>query len=133
MISRLDDDCSHFAPTRRPSDAYRREPAGWRRRLAAKNQLVELLRLRLVELRHEMAVAIERRLNRGMTQLRLDVLRVGAVGDQEACIGVAEVVEAHSAEAGAPERLRELPVTEVVRIEGRASLATEDKLTASCG
>lgn len=101
--------------------------------MAAKDQLVELLRLRLVELRHEMAVAIERRLNRGMTQLCLDVLRVGAVGDQEACIGVAEVVEAHSAEAGAPERLQNLPVTEVVRIEGRASLATEDKLTASCG
>jgi len=91
VSSRSDVDCSHFAPTRRPSDAYRREPTGRGRRLTAKDQLVELLRLRLVELRHEMAVAIERRLNRGMTQLRLDVLRVGAVGDQEACKGVAEV------------------------------------------
>jgi hypothetical protein len=133
MISRWDGDCSHFAPTRRPSDAYRGKPAGRWRRGAAKDQLVELLRLCLVELRHEMAVAIERRLNRGMTQLRLNVLRVGAVGDQEACISVAEVMEAHPAEASAPERLRELPVTEVVRIKGRASLATEDKLTASCG
>lgn len=80
-----------------------------------------------------MAVAVERRLNRGMTQLRLDVLRVGAVGDQEACISVGEVMKAHPAEASAPERLRELPVTEVVRIKGGASLATEDELTASCG
>jgi len=45
-----------------------------------------------------MAVAIERRLNRGMTQLRLDVLRVGAVGDQETRISVAEVMEAHPAD-----------------------------------
>jgi hypothetical protein len=101
-----DGDCSHFAHTRRPSDAYRGKPAGRWRRGAAEDQLVELLRLRLVELRHEMAVAIERRLNRGMTQLRLDVLRVGAVGDQGACISVAEVMEAHPAEASAPERLR---------------------------
>ena len=91
MISRSDIDCSHFAPTRRPSDAHRGKAAGWRRRLAAKDQVVELLRLRLMQLGHEMAVAVERRLNRGMTQLRLDVLRVSAVGDQEACKGVAEV------------------------------------------
>src|SRR6266540_1683890 len=80
-----------------------------------------------------MAVAIECGLNRGMPELRLNVLRVGAVGDQETRIGMAEVVEAHPAEASAPERLRELPVTEVIRVEGRASLATKDKLTASCG
>ena len=109
------------------------EPAGWGRRLTAKDQLVELLRLRLVELRHEMAVAIEGRLNGGITQLRLDVLRVGAVSDQEAGVGMAEVVEAHPAEGSAPESLRKLPVTGVIRIEGRPSVATEDELTASCG
>ena len=70
-----------------------------------------------MQLGHEMAVAIERRLNRGMAELGLDVFRVGAVGDQEACVGVPEVVEAYPAEASTPERLRELPVTEVVRIE----------------
>jgi hypothetical protein len=107
MISSSGVNCSHFVPTRRPSDAHRGELAGRRRRLAAKDQLVELLRLRLVDLRHEMAVAIERRLNRGMTQLRLDVLRVGAMGDQETGVSMAEVVEAHPAEASAPERLRE--------------------------
>ena len=133
MISRSDIDCSHFAPTRRPSDAYRCEPPGRRRRLVAKDQLVELLCLRLVQLGHEMAVAIECGLNRGMPELRLNVLRVGAVGDQETCIGMAEVVEAHPAEASAPERLRKLPVTEIIRINGRAPLATENKLTASCG
>ena len=133
MISRSDVDCSHFAPTRRLSDVHRGEPAGWGRRLTAKDQLVELLRLRLVELRHEMAVAIECGLNRGMPELRLNVLRVGAVGDQETRIGMAEVVEAHPAEASAPERLRKVPVTEIIRINGRAPLATENKLTASCG
>jgi len=79
------------------------------------------------------AVAIERRLNRGMTQLRLDVLRMGAVGDQETRVGMAEIVEAHPAEASPPERLRELPVTEVARINGRAPLAAEDKLIVSAG
>ena len=79
-----------------------------------------------------MAVAIEGRLNGGITQLRLDVLRVGAVGDQEAGVGVAEIVEAHPAEASPPERLRELPVTEIICINGRAPLAAEDKLTAPC-
>lgn len=68
-----------------------------------------------------------------MTQLRLDVLGVGAMGDQETGVGMAEVVEAHPAEASAPERLRELAVTKIIRINGRAPLATEDKLTASCG
>jgi hypothetical protein len=57
-ISRSDVDYSHVAPTRRSFDAYRSERARWRRRLAAKDQLVELLHLRLVELRHEMTVAI---------------------------------------------------------------------------
>jgi hypothetical protein len=38
-----------------------------------------------------MAVAVERGLDRGVAQLRLDVLRVGAVGDQQAGVGVAEV------------------------------------------
>ncbi len=34
----------------------------------------------LVQLGHEVAVAVERGLNRGVAQLRLDVLRVGALG-----------------------------------------------------
>ena len=58
MISRSDVDYPHVAPTRRSFDAHRGERVGWRRRLAAKDQLVELLHLRLVELRHEMTVAI---------------------------------------------------------------------------
>ena len=75
-----------------------------------------------MELRHEMAVAIECGLNRGMSQLRLNVLRVGAVGDQETRIGMAEM-ETHPAEARTPERLRELRVAEVVVIPfGRRSL-----------
>jgi hypothetical protein len=38
MISRLSGDCSNFAPTRRPSDAYRGEPAG-RASLATEDKL----------------------------------------------------------------------------------------------
>ena len=49
------------------------------------------------------AVPVERGLDRGMAQLRLDVLRV-AVGDQQAGIRVAEVVKPDAAELGPPER-----------------------------
>jgi len=41
------------------------------------HDLIELLRLRLVKVGHEVAIAVERGLNRGMTELCLDVLRVG--------------------------------------------------------
>ncbi len=79
--------CSHFAPTHRPANAHRLKPTRRRRGLLiGKHQLIELLRLRLVELGHEVAVPVERGLNRGVAQLRLDVLRVGAAGNQQACV-----------------------------------------------
>jgi hypothetical protein len=77
----------------------------------------------LVELRHQVTVSVERGLDRGVTQLRLDVLRVGAVGDQQAGIRVAEVVKPDAAEPGPPECRRELPVPEVVSM---ARATTED-------
>jgi hypothetical protein len=40
-----------------------------------------------------------------MAQLRLDVLRVPAVGDQQACIGGTEVVKPDSLVRGVPERV----------------------------
>ena len=86
-----------------------------------------------MELRHEVAVTVERGLNRGMAQLRLDVLRVGAVGDQQAGVGVAKVVKSDAAQLGPPERRRELPVPEVVRIERRAPFTAEDKPRAPGG
>jgi len=77
------------------------QPAGRRcGLLIGEHQLIKLLRLRLVELRHKVAVTVERGLDRGVAQLRLDVLRVGAVGDQQAGIRVAEVVEPDAAELG---------------------------------
>ena len=100
MISLREGHCSHFAPTRRPSDAHRREPRGRRRHLVAKDRLVELLCLRLMQLGHEVAVAIERRLNRGMPELRLDVLRVGAVGDQETGVVEGDILKAIAEGAG---------------------------------
>jgi hypothetical protein len=72
---------------------------GWRG-LLTEHQLIELLRLRLVELGHQVAVAVEHGLDRGVAQLRLDVLRVGAVGDQQAGVGMTEVVKPDAAELG---------------------------------
>ena len=74
-----------------------------------------------------MAVAVESGLDRGVAQLRLDVLRVGAVGDQQAGVGVPEVVKADPAELSPPEGLRKLPMPEVVGIERRAPFTAEDE------
>jgi len=85
-----------------------------------------------MQLGHEVAVAIERGLNRGMPQLRLDVLRWAPWAIRDWC-SVAEVVEAHPAEASAPERLRKLPVTEIIRHQWACPARYRNKLTASCG
>src|SRR5439155_13531153 len=53
------------------------------------HQPVELPRLRRVSVGHEMSVTVERRLNRGVAELRLDVLRVRPLSDQETRISVA--------------------------------------------
>jgi hypothetical protein len=50
-----------------------------------------------------------------MAELRLDVLRVDPVGDQQAGVGMAEVVKPDAPELGPPERRRELPVPEVTQ------------------
>jgi len=93
---------------RRPSDAYRLEPTRRRRGLLiGEHQPIELLRLRLVELGHEMAVAVECGLNR--------------------------VVKADAAKLGSPERCRELAVPEVVGIDRRAAFTAEDKVRPPCG
>jgi hypothetical protein len=67
-----------------------------------------------------------------VAQLRLNVLRVAPVGDQQAGVGVAEVVKPDAAELGPPERCRELPVPEVVGIERGAAFTAEDKLGPPC-
>ena len=80
----------------------------------SEDETVELARFRLVDLRHEVPVAIERRLDRGVTELRLDVLRMRPLGDQEARVRVAQVVEPDAPKLGAPQGAPPVAVTEVV-------------------
>jgi hypothetical protein len=42
-----------------------------------------------MDVRHEMPVAVERRLNRRMPELRLDVLWMRTLGDQQTRVGMA--------------------------------------------
>jgi hypothetical protein len=42
-----------------------------------------------MDLEHEVPIAVERRLNRRMPELRLDVLRMRALGDQQTRVRVA--------------------------------------------
>ena len=51
-----------------------------------------------------MPVAVERRLDRGVAELRLDVLRVRPLRDQEAGVRVPQVVEPDAAKLREPER-----------------------------
>lgn len=67
-----------------------------------------------------MTVAVEGGLDRGVAQLRLKVLRMGVVGDQQAGVGVAEVVKPDVPEPSAPGGFGKPPVPEVVGIDGRA-------------
>lgn len=53
----------------------------------------ELARLRLVIVRHEVAVAIERRLDRGVTDLYPGVPRMRPLRDQQARVDAAQVVK----------------------------------------
>src|SRR2546425_1908767 len=80
-------------------------------------QPIELPRLRRMSIRHQMSVAVERRLDGGMAELRLDVLRVRSLSDQEAGIRVAQIVEPHAAKLRPAEHPCPLPVSEVVRID----------------
>jgi hypothetical protein len=57
------------------------------------HQPVELPRLRRVSVGHEMSVTVERRLDRCVAELGLDVLRVRPLSDQETRISVAQVVK----------------------------------------
>jgi hypothetical protein len=56
----------------------------------AEHQAVQLSRFRRVRIRHQVPVAVERRLDRGVAELRLDVLRVRPPGDQEARVRLAD-------------------------------------------
>jgi len=67
MPSRRNGDCSRFAPTRRAPEAHRPElMTRGKRGLLTEHQLIELLGLRLVQLGHQMAVAVGRDVSTGI-------------------------------------------------------------------
>ena len=55
----------------------------------------------------------------------------GPLGDQQARVGVAQVVKPYAAETSTLRRLGKLPMAEVIGVERRASLTAEDKVRAS--
>ena len=69
-----------------------------------------------MHLGHEVPVAVERRLNRGMAELHLDVLRMGPLRDQEARVRVTQVMEPNPVELRAPQHARPVPAAEVVSV-----------------
>jgi hypothetical protein len=64
-----------------------------------------------------------------MAELRLDVLRMCPLGDQEAGVRVAQVVEPDASEIGATQRPSPLPLDEVVGLDRLAVRAAEDQAT----
>jgi len=75
MLSRRRGRCSHFAPTRGPPGPHGDEPGARATGRLPEHELIELPGFGLMHLGHEMPVAVERRLDRRVPQLRLDVLR----------------------------------------------------------
>jgi hypothetical protein len=73
----------------------------------SEHEQIELSRFRLMDLGHEMPVAVERRLDRRVPELRLDVLGMRALGDQQAGVGVAQVVKPDVPQASTPQEGRE--------------------------
>ena len=83
-----------------------------------------------MHVRHEMPVPVERRLNGRMAHLDLDVLRMRPLGNQEARVGMPQIMEPHMPrDAGLPQGPREAAVRQVVGIERLPLLATEDQAT----
>jgi hypothetical protein len=72
-------------------------------------------------------VAIERGLDRGVAELRLDVFRVGALRNQQTRVGVAQIVESATPELRAAQHAGPHAVGEVVRIDRLAVRVAEDE------
>ena len=75
-------------PLHRVTEDVRRAAA-----VLAEYQAIELPRFRCVGIRHQMPVAVGRRLDRGVSELCLDVFRVGPVSDQKARVRVAQIMD----------------------------------------
>ena len=70
-----------------------------------RDPLAEAHRDRLVQLREEVAVAVERHVDRGVAHAHLDRLRVGALGDGQRHACVPEVVESAGQTGSVEDRL----------------------------
>src|SRR5262245_64700937 len=71
-----------------------------------------------MHVRHEMPVPVERRPNGRMPHLDLDGLRMRPLGNQEARIGMPQIMEPYMArDTGLPQGPREAAVRQVVGIE----------------
>src|SRR5207247_2248621 len=81
---------------------------GWGR------EFVEGVQNASICVREEVSVEVERDADRGVPHLRLEVLRVGAGGDHQRGVGVAEVVEAEAGQLRASYGGAEDAVAEVV-------------------
>jgi hypothetical protein len=80
-----------------------------------------------MHVRHEMPIPVERRLNGRMPHLDLDVLRVRSLGNQEARIGMPQIMEPYMPrDAGLPQGPWEAGVRQVIGIERPSFLTTED-------
>ena len=69
-----------------------------------------------------MAVPIKRRLNRGVTELALEELDMGALSNHQSGVRVAEVVKPNPAQASTGQRRPQLPLDQVLRINWAAVL-----------
>ena len=80
-----------------------------------------------IRVREQVAVEVERDADRGVAHLRLEVLRMGAGGDHQRGVGVAEVVEAQTYLTGATDRRAEDAVAKVVVVEHESAGRREDE------
>jgi hypothetical protein len=75
-------------------------PRGTQLRGGTEDQPIEFSRFRLVHLRHEVPVAVGRRLDRGVAELGLDVLRMSPLRDQETRVRMPQIVKPDPPELG---------------------------------
>jgi hypothetical protein len=73
-----------------------------------------------MHLRHEVPVAIERGLNRGVAELSLDVLWMGPLRDEKTRVRVAQIVKPDALELRSAQHPGPLPAAEVVWIHDAA-------------
>src|SRR6266508_3145578 len=111
----------HF-PFRRGLRRVRAMGCGWGR------ERVEGVENAAVRVGKQVAVEVERDADRRVAHLRLEVLRMGAGGDHQRGVGVAQVVEAEAGELRAADGRAEDAVAEVVVVEELTARRGEDEV-----